>query len=154
MAVITTEFVSDRALKTYVFYCANHSDGDPLVMGYRGRPGDTVKTISLPCSGKVDVPYLVKAFETGADGIVILTCKESECRHLEGTPRTYKRAEAVDALLDEIGMGAGRIAVIEWDEDGGEKVLGKIQAFFDSVRNLPELSAQRDFVNQKESTAE
>ena len=53
-----------------------------------------IKTISLPCSGKVDIPYLLKAFETGADGVAIVTCKKNECRHFEGNLRAHKRAEA------------------------------------------------------------
>ena len=65
--------------------------------------GATVKTIGLPCSGKVDVPYLLKALETGADGVVIVACKKKECRHLEGSLRAHKRAEAVESLLEEIG---------------------------------------------------
>ncbi|MBI5686392.1 MAG: hydrogenase iron-sulfur subunit [Verrucomicrobia bacterium] len=33
--------------------------------------------IGLPRSEKVDVPYLIKALETSADGVVIVACKKS-----------------------------------------------------------------------------
>ena len=68
---------------------------------------------ACPVPGKVDIPYLIKAFETGADGVVIVTCKKNECRHFEGNLRAHKRAEAVESLLEEIGMSAGRMAVVE-----------------------------------------
>ena len=100
--------------------------------------GVVVKTISLPCSGKIDVPYLVKAFETGADGAVIVTCKQNECQHLEGNLRANKRAEAVESLLEEIGMGKGRMAVIMLKEGGVEQAIGEIRAFLGRVRNLPQ----------------
>ncbi|MGA1979808.1 MAG: hydrogenase iron-sulfur subunit [Sedimentisphaerales bacterium] len=115
--------MNKQASKMYVFYCSN---------------GITVKTIGLPCSGKVDIPYLVKAFETGADGVVIVTCKQNECRYLEGDVRAQKRAEAVESLLEEIGMGKGRMAVINLKEDDPEQILGEIKDFFDKVRNLPQ----------------
>lgn len=131
-----------RGLKTYVFYCSNNIDKDQLVNCCRGFENNNVKTISLPCSGKVDVPYLIKAFETGADGVVIVTCRKDECRHLEGNMRAQKRAAAVESLLEEIGIGAGRMAVIECGENGIEQVLGEIKQFFGKVRDLSQLRAQ------------
>ena len=93
--------------------------------------------ISLPCSGKVDIQYLVKAFETGADGVVVLTCEMGECRHLEGNKRAKKRAQAVDSLLDEIGMGTGRIVILEVKQEEHEKTMSLIRKFFETVRLIP-----------------
>jgi len=129
--------MSNRALKTYVFYCSNNLDADQFAGLYRGQQGDVVKTIGLPCSGKVGVPYLIKAFETGADGVVVVTCPKNECRHFEGNLRAHKRAEAVESLLGEIGMTAGRMAVFECGKSDAGRVLGEIKQFIDRVRNLP-----------------
>ena len=60
---------------------------------------------------------------------VIVTCKQNECRHLEGNLRAQKSAEAVESLLEEIGMGKGRMAVIMLKEDGAEQVLAEIKEF-------------------------
>jgi F420-non-reducing hydrogenase iron-sulfur subunit len=130
--------MNNRALKMYVFYCSNSLEQDLLTSGCSGLDGITVKTIGLPCSGKVDIPYLVKAFETGAAGVVIVTCKQNDCRHLEGDIRARKRAEAVESLLEEIGMGKGRIAVISLKEDKPEQIINEIKDFFEKVRNLPQ----------------
>ena len=69
--------------------------------------GDGLMMLGLPCSGKMTIPYLLKAFEKGADGVVICACPEAECKQLEGNLRASKRAEAVDALIEEIGLGQG-----------------------------------------------
>jgi F420-non-reducing hydrogenase iron-sulfur subunit len=126
-----------RPVKAYVFHCSNHLEAESFVGLDRELEGDTVKTISLPCSGKVDVPYLIKALETGADGVVIVTCRKNECRHLEGNLRASKRAEAVESLLEEIGLGSGHVAVIECANGGAEQALGEIKRFIERVRNLP-----------------
>jgi coenzyme F420-reducing hydrogenase delta subunit len=144
--------MNKRALKTYFFYCSNNLEADQFAGFCRGMEGDTVKTISLPCSGKVDVPYLIKAFETGADGVVIVTCKKNECRHFEGSLRAHKRAEAVESLLEEIGMGAGRMAVVECEKGGVERVLGEIKRFVERVRSLPQRRAPNGAVSETEST--
>jgi coenzyme F420-reducing hydrogenase delta subunit len=130
--------MNKQDLKMYVFYCSNSIDQDQLASGCRELDGITVKTISLPCSGKVDIPYLVKAFETGADGVVIVSCKQNDCRHLEGDIRARKRAEAVESLLEEVGMGKGRMAVISLKEDKLEQTINEIKDFFEKVRNLPQ----------------
>ena len=130
--------MNSRMLKIYVFYCSNNLEQDQLAGSWSGLDGITVKTIGLPCSGKVDIPYLMKAFETGANGVVIISCKQNECRHLEGSLRAQKRAEAVESLLEEIGMGKGRMAVIELKEHGIEQVISEIRDFFDSIKKLPQ----------------
>jgi coenzyme F420-reducing hydrogenase delta subunit len=126
-----------RPVKTCVFYCSNNLDAGRVAGSWGDPGGDTVKTIGLPCSGKVDVPYLVKALETGMDGVVIVACKKKECRHLEGSLRAHKRAEAVESLLEEIGFGAGRMAVIECAAGGAPQACNEIQQFIEQVRSLP-----------------
>jgi coenzyme F420-reducing hydrogenase delta subunit len=144
--------MNNRALKTCVFYCSNNLDADQFAGLCRGLVGDVVKTISLPCSGKVDVPYLIKAFETGADGVVIVTCPKNECRHFEGNLRAHKRAEAVESLLEEIGVAAGRMAVFECGKNGAGQILGEIKQFIDRVRNLPPSRALGGATNKQETT--
>lgn len=134
-------------MKIYVFYCLNSLEHDQLANVPGMLDGVSVKMISLSCSGKVDIPYLVKAFETGADGVVMVTCKQNECCHFEGNLRAQKRAEAVESLLEEIGIGKGRIAVITLKEGGAEQVLAEIKDFFDRIRNLPQQITKSSAVN-------
>jgi len=130
--------MNKQAIKIYVFYCSNGIEPEQMAAGISKLDGVGVKTISLPCSGKIDVPYLVKAFETGADGAVIVTCKQNECQHLEGNLRANKRAEAVESLLEEIGMTKGRMAVIMLKDGGVEQAVGEIRSFINKVKNLPQ----------------
>jgi coenzyme F420-reducing hydrogenase delta subunit len=145
--------MNPRALRTFVFYCSNHLEAGQFSGLVREHEGDTLKTISLPCSGKVDIPYLLKAFETGADGVAIVTCKKNECRHFEGNLRAHKRAEAVEALLEEIGLAAGRMAVFECGKQDAGAVLGEIKQFIERVRELPPTDATRGAANKQESQA-
>jgi coenzyme F420-reducing hydrogenase delta subunit len=95
-----------------------------------------LKAIPLPCSGKIDILYLTKAFETGADGVAVVMCRQGECRYLEGNLRARKRAEAVEALLEEVGLGKGRIAVIQMKDGGVEEVTREVEGFLASIRPL------------------
>ncbi len=90
---------------------------------------DELTVIPVPCSGKIDIRYLVKAFETGADGVAIVTCQDGECRYLEGNLRARKRGEAVAALLDEAGLGAERLCVMSVNGGGVRDVSRRLAEF-------------------------
>ena len=126
-----------RQLKTCVFYCSNNLDAGRVAGSWIDLAGDTVQSIGLPCSGKVDVLYLLKALETGMDGVVVVACKKKECRHFEGSLRAHKRVQAVGSLLEEIGFGPGRMAVIECAAGGAQQACNEIKQFIEQVRRLP-----------------
>ena len=138
---ITTNFwyrhdiMNNQSLKIYLFCCSSSFDPGELVQGC-SEQGDELKAIPLPCSGKADILYLTKAFETGADGVAIVTCKQGECRYLEGNLRARKRAEAVDALLEEIGLGKGRMAIIQMNDGGIEQIIREVEDFRARIKAL------------------
>jgi coenzyme F420-reducing hydrogenase delta subunit len=115
-------------LKIYLFYCANSVDIEALRQCCSRWGNDMLKTVSLPCSGRLEPIYLLKTFETGADGAVLITCRKGECRRLEGNLRAHKRAEAVRSLLEETGLGTERLLITNMDKEGGaEKLAGEIE---------------------------
>jgi len=93
-----------------------------------------LKTISLPCSGKLELIYLLKAFETGADGVVLATCKRGECRYLEGNLRAQKRSGAIGALLEEIGLDKGRMKLVQQGEGGVQMVIDELDSLIEMIR--------------------
>ena len=127
--------MNNQSLKVYLFYCSSSFDMAEPVLRY-SEYEDELKAIPLPCSGKMDILYLTKAFETGADGVAIITCKQGECRYLEGDLRARKRAEAVDALLEETGLGKGRIVIIQMKDGGIERVFRKVEDFLAKIKAL------------------
>jgi len=132
-------------MKIYLFYCSNKLDGEEVVRRCHSREGDQIKAIALPCSGKINILYLIKAFETGAEGVLMLVCPAGKCHNLQGNVRAQKRVEAVDSLMEEVGIGAGRIEIIQLkdnDEDGDaiEQAIVKFEDFLDKIRTMPVLN--------------
>jgi coenzyme F420-reducing hydrogenase delta subunit len=135
--------VEKATLKMYHFYCANNLEGEELAQRCSRLEKEGVKTICLPCSGKVDLLYLLKAFETGADGVVVVACREKECCNLEGNLRTRKRAQAVDLLLAEAGMGQGRIVVIQMEKNGVDQAIRQVEDFHKKIRSMSSPGRER-----------
>ncbi len=130
-------YVSNKdRVKIDLFCCSSSLDPAELSNG-NGAHGIDLKVIPLPCSGKADILYFTKSFETGADGVAVVTCKKGDCRYIEGNLRAQKRVEAVDALLEETGLGRGRMVMIQLGEGGVEQVRKELEAFRASIKASP-----------------
>ncbi len=125
-----------KQLKLYIFFCSNSIDVNEFSSLLQEEEGIEYRNISLPCSGKANLLYFIKAFEAGADGLLLITCGQNQCHYLEGNLRSPKRAEEVNMLLEEIGMGKDRIAVLSINEDGIEPVLSRMKEFSDSIKKM------------------
>jgi F420-non-reducing hydrogenase iron-sulfur subunit len=135
--------VNNQSLKVYLFYCSSNFDTVEPVLRYSEHEGE-LKAISLPCSGKIDILYLTKAFETGADGVAVIMCKQDECRYLEGNLRARKRVEAVDALLEEIGLAKERIVIIQMEDGGILQVIREVEHFYTKIKALSRQAPNAD----------
>jgi F420-non-reducing hydrogenase iron-sulfur subunit len=63
----------------------------------------------LPCTGKVDLIHILKAFEKGADGVYVAGCMEGSCQYGSGNLRARKRVQKAGEILEKIGVGGGRV---------------------------------------------
>lgn len=125
----------------YVMYCSNSIGSELLETCMSGIYNATVKMISVPCSGKIDLLYLMKAFETGADGVVLLACPPDKCRHLEGNTRSSARAVSVNSLLTESGLDGDRVGLIAMDSSKPENTAAEINKFITGIQNLHHVCA-------------
>ena len=123
-------------LKLDIYYCVNSININELSMYLPKDEGVEYKLISLPCSGRADLLYLIKSFEAGADGLVLMTCQKDECHYLEGNLRAPKRAHEVNALLEEIGMGMGRILVLSINKEKAGDIAPALAEFCSKISNI------------------
>lgn len=88
-----------------VFYCSNLVKDigmPPALLDLERQDGVVMECV--PCSGKIDPRYLLKAFEGGSRLVCILTCPKGECELIEGNIRAAKRVQSVKEILAEAGF--------------------------------------------------
>jgi F420-non-reducing hydrogenase iron-sulfur subunit len=90
-----------------VFHCFNTINSVPEME----NDDYEVRSLKLPCSSMTREVSLLRAFEAGADAVVVLVCPEGACDYLEGNTRARKRVERVKKILDEIGIGSKRLNI-------------------------------------------
>jgi coenzyme F420-reducing hydrogenase delta subunit len=80
-----------------------------------------VRVLRLPCTGKVEVNYLLAAFERGVDGVVVAGCLEGGCHFLEGNLRARRRVERAKKFLEEIGLEPDRLEMYNLSSADGPR---------------------------------
>ncbi len=95
-----------------------------------------IKIIKIPCSGTVDILYILKAFEQGADGVFVAGCLKGGCHFVEGNLRAEKRVERAKNLLDKIGLGKDRLEMFFMSSAEGGKFSEVAREMTEKIRKL------------------
>jgi F420-non-reducing hydrogenase iron-sulfur subunit len=95
-----------------------------------------VKIVRVPCTGRIDVLYIFKAFEEGADGVFVVGCREGECHYLTGNIRAKKRVAYVKAQLGQLGINPRRVEMYNLSAAMGARFVEIAQEMTDRVRAL------------------
>ncbi len=80
-----------------------------------------VKIVRVPCTGKVDVIHIMRAFEKGADGVAVIGCLEGECHFNSGNLRARQRVEQAQKILETIGVGGERAQMYNLSSSEGPR---------------------------------
>ena len=95
-----------------------------------------VNIVRLPCTGKIDELYLLKAFENGADGVLVAGCEEGNCHFLNGNLWAKKRVNYVKSLLEEIGINKERLEMVNLSASQGTRFVDICQKFTEKIKNI------------------
>jgi len=72
-----------------------------------------VRIIRVMCSGRVDPYFVIKAFNEGADGVIISGCHPGDCHYVSGNEQAKRRAEYLEKILPMIGVNPKRFR-LQW----------------------------------------
>ena len=115
-------------------YCA-YAAAD-LAGSMRLQYPTNIRMIKLPCTGKLEVIHLLKAIESGADGVYAAGCLEGECHYLKGNLWARKRINHVKDLLAELGMEPERVEMYNMSSAMGAKFAEVATEFTERIKQL------------------
>ncbi len=95
-----------------------------------------VHLMRLMCLGRVSTGMVLKAFELGADGVLLLGCPPGNCHYEFGVDRNKEEVSQIKKMLNMLGMGSKRIHLVEAPAGDGEFVARRINAFEKRIREL------------------
>ena len=92
------------------FICEHAGLPAAVLAGERGMQySPDVLLVRLPCSGRVDVVHLLRAFRDGADAVFLAACLEKNCHHMYGNLEARKRVDQAKRILDDLGLDGQRV---------------------------------------------
>ena len=119
------------------FCCANCASSAAQISEKMGLslPAN-VKVIQLPCTGRLDILHVLKAFESGADGVYVAGCQQDSCQYKHGVDKAEKKVKYVQELFKDLGLEPERIALYHMMAGKGQLF---VEAAQEMVRKIEEL---------------
>jgi heterodisulfide reductase subunit A-like polyferredoxin/coenzyme F420-reducing hydrogenase delta subunit len=92
-------------------FCCQNSAQEAWSMAQSfGRPLPSgLRTIAVPCGGKVDLGAIYTAFLNGADAVAVLSCHPDNCKSVRGNTFAGLRVQQAKRILDATGLSPERL---------------------------------------------
>ncbi len=95
-----------------------------------------LRAIRVPCSGRVSPELVMRSFDEGADGVLVLGCHIGECHYDTGNHRAAKRIPVLQGLMTFAGLEPQRLRLDWVSASEGERFARIVNEFTDSIREL------------------
>jgi F420-non-reducing hydrogenase iron-sulfur subunit len=95
-----------------------------------------IRIIRVPCSGRVDPLFILKAFQQGADGVLVAGCHPGDCHYSEGNYFARRRYAVMHQLMDFAGVEKERVRLDWVSASEGAKWARVVNEFTESVKKL------------------
>ncbi len=102
-----------------------------------------VRIIRLPCTGRIDPLFIIKAFERGADGVIVSGCHPADCHYTSGNYHARRRFAVFNELLGFLGVEPERLPFSWVSASEGQKWREVVNDATERVRRIGPFGAYR-----------
>lgn len=95
-----------------------------------------VRMVRLPCTGRINPAYIIKALQEGADGVLVSGCHPGECHYLTGNLAARRKFATLKRLLGFVGVEEGRTTFTWVSASEGERFAKVVRQVTEAVRAL------------------
>ncbi len=68
-----------------------------------------VRVIRVPCSGRINPLYIIKALENGIDGVLVSGCHPGDCHYISGNLVARRKFAMLKNFLEYLGIEPQRV---------------------------------------------
>ena len=95
-----------------------------------------VRIIRVPCSGRIDPLYIVRALQEGIDGVLVSGCHPGDCHYISGNLVARRKFALLKSYLDYLGIEPGRVQFSWVSASEGSRFAALIEKVVEDVRSL------------------
>jgi F420-non-reducing hydrogenase iron-sulfur subunit len=103
-----------------------------------------VRVLRLPCTGRIDFNLIVKAFEMGADAVLVSGCHPGDCHYTAGNYHARRRWMLFRSLLETLGIETERVEFTWISAAEGKKFQQVITEITEKTRALGPYAAYQE----------
>ncbi|MDO5309756.1 MAG: hydrogenase iron-sulfur subunit [Planctomycetia bacterium] len=107
-----------------------------------------IRIIRLPCTGRIDFNLIVKAFEIGADAVLVSGCHPGDCHYTAGNFHARRRWGLFRELLQTVGVDMQRVNFSWISAAEGAKFQKLVTEIVEKTRQLGPYTAYHDVVEK------
>lgn len=87
----------------------------------RIRWDPAVRIVRIMCTGRMDPTFVAKAFQFGADGVIVSGCYPGDCHYQEGNYKALRRVHLLRRLLQGFGIAPERLQLVWVSASEGDR---------------------------------
>jgi len=95
-----------------------------------------VKIVRLMCTGMVDPYYVLRAFERGFDGVLVMGCHPGSCHYKSGNLQAHAQTDRLSGVLRALGIGPERLRMEAASTSEGPRFAEIATEFTETLRKL------------------
>jgi F420-non-reducing hydrogenase iron-sulfur subunit len=99
-----------------------------------------IRVVRVMCSGRIDPLFVARAFENGADGVLVAGCHPGDCHYVSGNNYAQDRIETFAGLLDFLGIDRRRLKLAWVSASEGARFAAVVSEMTAELRELGPLS--------------
>lgn len=115
-------------------YCA-YAAADLAGSGRLQYPPN-IRIVRSPCTGRLEINFFMRAFEAGADGVLVAGCEEGSCHFKEGNYLAKGRVNTARQLLEEAGLEPERLRMVNVSAASSQKFAECVREMVETVSKL------------------
>ena len=99
-----------------------------------------LRIIRVMCIGRINQALILKAFEYGSDGVILLECRDEDCRYGPGPEVGHTNVTLVRSLLDLLGIEQKRLVERSFEAHEKDRMVEELWDFarrIDSMGSNP-----------------
>ena len=96
-----------------------------------------IRVVRVMCSGRVDPVFILEAFKSGADGVLVAGCHlPSDCHYLSGNYKAQRRFLMLRRVLEQFGLEPERLR-LEWvSASEGDRFAMVVKDMTEEIKKL------------------
>ena len=95
-----------------------------------------LRIIRVMCSGRVDPAFILEAFISGADGVLISGCHPGDCHYIAGNYKAQRRGILLKKLLEQFGVEPQRLRIEFVSASEGAKFAAVVKEMVEDIKKL------------------